>query len=321
MEDIKINKDFSETLLKSFCKDWKLPIQIYTTEFMEYYINLYDTILNTKSKFYDFQQTLNKFNNFNEFQQYEHNLIFSLADRIKSTEAYKYFNECDLDSVYPITKDVQGVIFSKSGDIYKPENHGNYYISIDLKKANFQALKYHDGNLIFNSKDYEDLLRLQQCEYTYFWQSKQVRQVMFGQLNMGRIARIERFITQTILTYILEHLSDYIKKEDIIIFTADEIIIRCTENTFWNDDKLYDLKSIISEDCDVDIHVENFKLNYIENKFYVKEHKTDVPIFKGGSSIYFPQAFKHYMNQELCDKDLCFSYEGNIAKFIEPLKW
>lgn len=195
MEDIKIDKDFPETLLKSFCKDWNLSMQIHTPEFMEYYINLYDLIFKTKSKFYDFQQTLNKFNNINEFQQYEHNLIFSLADRIKSTDAYEYFNNCNLDSIYPVSKDIQGIVFSKSGDIYKPENHGNYYISIDLKKANFQALKYHDGSLVFNVRDYENLLRLQHCEYPYFWQSKHIRQVMFGQLNMGRIAKVERFMT------------------------------------------------------------------------------------------------------------------------------
>ena len=64
-----------------------------------------------------------------------------------------------------------------------------------------------------------------------------------------------------------------------------------------------------------------FKLNYIGNNTYIKEHKDSKPTFKGCSSVYMPQAVKAYYNIPIEDTDMLFQYEKQLAKFVTPLKW
>lgn len=315
-------KDYPEQTLRGFVKNYSLPIQIYNPDFIEYYIELYDEYYDTKRKYREFQNAVSKFNSINIFEEYKHNLTDTIIHELKSTEAYKKFMETPAEHMYEISPKVCDVPFCKTVNIYTPDNHNKYFISIDLRRANYQALKFYNPDIVFNTPTFEHILAKYGCEYEYFLNSKNIRQVIFGNLDMprmSRITRIERFLTQNILKYIIGHLQ--FKPENVAVFTTDEIILKLSDNKWFDDEKLDRLKILIEDECSANVHVENFKLNYIGNKFYVKEHKYDLPTFKGGSSIYFPQAYKHYTNQPLSDMDLCFNYEGQIARFLEPLKW
>ena len=319
---IKVPDNYTTSILKSFCKDFSLPIQIHTPEFMEYYINLYDAYYETKFKFMELRNTINKFDSLEGFESYKQKFTDSIIDRMKESNVYNELLNCDVEAKYPIEKEVGGITFSKSVEkLYNPTNSGNYYISIDLRRANFQALKYHNPEIVFNSDEYEELLDVLGCQYDYFKLSKYIRQVIFGNLDMKKIPRIERYITQNILIYIINHCQNYINRDNIEVFTTDEIIIHCSEQNWYDENKLYQLKQLIEENTNSNVHVENYRLKYIGNNFYLKEHLNDMPTFKGGSSIYFPQAFKHVEGMDLNERDLCFNYEGHIAMFKEPLIW
>lgn len=307
---------YNESVLKGFCKDCSLPIQIYDPEYVSYYINLYDPFYLCKEKFVQFEQTISQFDSINAFKEYKSKLKNSVIQSIKDTPAYQTLQEDDLDIKFPVKKEVRTIPYSKTINIYNQHNIGKYFLSIDLCKANYQALKLYNPEIVLNSNSYDELLK-QFTSHSYLIQSKYIRQFIFGNLNMNRIVRLERWITQTLLEYLL--VSKRFEEEDIVAFTTDELIIKL--DRFMEPANCHELAQLIKIELGIDVHVESFKLSYLGNTFYLKEHSDTIPTFKGGSSIYFTQAVKHYLELPLEDKDLCFSYEGHIAKFLEPLKW
>ena len=55
--------------------------------------------------------------------------------------------------------------------IYRPQHHGRYFFSIDIKSANFNALKDHDSNLMLNCNTWEELVT-RYSNYQYFVKGK-----------------------------------------------------------------------------------------------------------------------------------------------------
>lgn len=310
--------NYSEKILKKFIKDYSLPIQVATNEMLPYYIDLYDPIYSTKQKWEMFKETVSKFDTDEGFLSYGQELTDRVIDAIKSTEAYNYFTTCDPDVVMPIHKELGGIPYKKSINIYKPYNTNKYFISIDLRKANYQALRFFDSDIVLGSDTYEDMIG-QFTSLGYFKQSKFIRQVIFGNLNNPRITRYERCLNEKVLDWILR--TNY-PKDKIVDFTTDEIILECQPQVFLGSRGCNIIQEEIYKYSGVNVKVEDFRLKYIGNDTYIKEHPDNIPpTFKGGSSVYFPQAYKAYMNMPLKEEDLYFMYEKQLAQFKQPMKW
>lgn len=309
---------YSEKILKRFIKDYSLPIQIPMEGMMDYYIDLYDPVFNTKEKWNMFTSELDKFPSEEEFLTEENRIINKIVDKIKNNPIYNEFITCDIDTMIPIHADVDGVPFVKTVNLYTPSNNGKYFISMDMKKANYQALKMFSSSLVFNTNTYEEMVS-KFTDSKYFKNSKHIRQVVFGQLNMNRIARQERFLNEAVLKCVID--TGY-PKDKIITFTTDEIIIECTPQMFLGASGCTTLQNHIYETTGIEVRVEDFKLIYMGNNTYVKEHPNGIsPTFKGGSSVYFPQAYKAYMHLPLNKRDMYFKYEDQLAEFVKPLEW
>ena len=309
---------YSEKILKRFIKDYSLPIHIPTEEMINYYIDLYDPVFNSKEKWNMFTTELGKFKFEEEFLSAEHEIITKIIRGIEENPIYQEFISCEMDAYMPIHKDIEGVPFVKTVNLYTPSNNGKYFISIDMKKANYQALKMFSSSLVFNTNTYEEMVA-KFTDSEYFKNSKHIRQVVFGQLNMGRITRQERYLNEKVLKYILR--TGY-PKDKIITFTTDEIIIECTPQMFLGTKGCEFLAKDIYERIGIEVKVEDFRLKYIGNDTYIKEHDEGIPpTFKGGSVTYFPQAYKAYMGLPLEERDMYFRYEDQIAEFIKPMEW
>ena len=324
--------EYKSATLKRFVKDYSLPIQVADNPHIHYYINLYDNILDTKRKWENFEKAVAGFETEEQFLDFGNNTTDALIEAIKNTDAYKDFISVDILTAFPVRRDVCGVNYCKSSNIYNQNNADKKFLSIDLHHANYQALRYYSPEIVLNSRDYEDMVETY-LENTgvnsdvihYYTNSKNIRQCIFGKLDNGRMQLQERLLTEKVLEYLINDL--HFNPEDIVVFTTDEIIVR--ENTYYSftDKNISNLMIDIADYFGIKVSVEAYTLRYIGHNFYIKDYGiskiTNKPRikFKGGSSIDFAEAYKHYFNIPIEPMDLDFMDGKRISTHKYPLEW
>ena len=306
---------YSYKLLKRFVKDYKLPIQVVQEPYFSYFMNLYDSQYKTKEKFKLLEESRNKFNSDDEFLEEYYKIRDKVITTIKALPEYKIYNEMDMKHF-----DILNYNFPKH-DIFNMSNVGKYFISIDLKKANFQALKWLNPELVLNCDSYKEFLS-KFTDLEYMHNSKYLREVIFGNMNPKRQVKVEKYMTNKILSLLLEY--NTIKENEIRMFSNDELIFEKTATEtyeLFNDIRVTD---VIKNQLDFDVDIEKFRLKNIKDstKYFVKEF-----INKQGYElmciplVYHSQVYKRYNNLPLGENDLVFFYENQVCKFIEPLKF
>ena len=198
----------NNSVKKRFVNDYNLPIQVFDDEYFFYYLDLYEDTHNTLTKWNNLVNMVNtKFNgNYDDWLTYYSKVRDNIINSILNNQAYIKFSQEDNMNHYQFRNDL-----FKDSNIYSENYLGNTLISIDLKKANFQALKYHNADIIFNTNTYDELIeRFSDC--AYIKESKYTRQVIFGKLNPRRQITIERYIMNLIynskcqlMTYLREN--------------------------------------------------------------------------------------------------------------------
>ena len=78
-------------------------------------------------------------------------------------------------------------------DIFKPSNDGKLFISIDMRKANFSALKNYDSG-IFDSVDTWEEFISRYTDNKHIINSKYIRQVILGNCNPKRQVTYENIL-------------------------------------------------------------------------------------------------------------------------------
>lgn len=293
-----------KSLRKRFCMDYNIPIDIFEDEYFYYFLDLYDSLYDCKRLYNVFLQSVDKIGGKEEYFNYQSELIEKISTHIKEKPEYVNFNNMDMSKYKPI-------INLNQKNIYSNANANKYFISIDLKHANFGSLKFIDPNIIDNKSCYEDFLR-QFTDDEYIINSKKIRQVIFGQLNVSRQQTIQKYIISNVANELLK----IIDIKDIESASSDEIVIAANDYSFA------DIKNLVNQlaiKMDISVNIEEFILEELSNnKFgFIKENIFNKSIkFKSVSKQYFAQAYKEYFNLPINEKDLTFYYEGKLAKFI-----
>jgi hypothetical protein len=273
----------------------------------------------------------NKFEgNYDKWIEYYSQIRDNIIKTIENSENFIQFNRDDFSKYTNLTK------FTNIGDvnIYNESNVGKEFLSIDLKKANFQAFNFHNPNILLNSKSYEEFIG-KFTDIDYIKNSKYTRQVIFGKLNPRRQVQIEKYLLHLILDLITNFMlydNNFRFSRKLISYKSDELVFDVTKYIIT--DKI--VKSIIDEikfHVQVDVHVEYFKLNLMKFEdhlghlipVYEKEIYGDVgtePTYelKMVPLTFHPQIFKIYNNLPIRDNDLVFYHEHQLAKFMYPLK-
>ena len=298
-----------------FTKDYSLPINIFNDELFSYYRELYKDFWPVHEE--------NLMNN--EIEQLDGNVDAWLAtyatirdniiNTLEASDKYQEFNNKDI-SMYDIPNIGLG-----EHSLYSEETDGKMFISLDLKKANFQALKYV-GVLPYDS--YEEFIKVYGGT-EYFSKSKYLRQVIFGKLNPKRQIKVEKFlIYQLYLDCIREYgfTSPY-------SLNSDELVFNVNENNVPLEKKLKYIEEKVKFLYGIDVRVEVVKIKrlpivnsngnkvdcYIRKNIYTGEEK-----LKKASTTFFPQIWKLYKGLEITEKDRMFFFEDQIATFNENLK-
>ncbi len=302
----KISADFLET---RFAKDTGLKcIKMFIEPYFSYQIELFDRVFGTKEKIEMLYDALRRFNSEEEFRTY-YNQVKDLAiTDIRDNPAFTRFLNDDFNK-YAVKSN-----YCKH-DIFNMGNINKTFVSMDLKKANFQALRYYDSSLVTNCSSYEEFIS-QYTDIPYIIKSKYIRQVIFGNLNTGRQGTIQRFLTNKIVQEIEANANVEIK-----MFSDDEVVFQISENI--KTEGIMKFSETMSKQLGLEIDTEIYTLKQIGNskKYFVKEfiNKTGVEFMKV-MGIDMPQVIKFYFGIPIDkDMDLVFMHENRVAHFDEPL--
>ena len=302
-----------------FVKDYQLPIQVVQSPYFEANLKLLEDDCQANLKYLDLLETVrDKFGgNMQKFLEYRHSVEDQILGYILNSEAYKAFNGDK--STIPSETPIVG-----SPELYTKEQCGCFFVSYDMIKANFQALRYANPAIVKDCDTYEQFIE-KFTDIEYFKHAKQLRQVLFGKLNGKRTSSIEKYISNLFAKEFSQRLGVYGFTPYSI--KTDEIIFK-----FNGSDKQFETMKVSNEEFKgFRFRVNKFKLVSKDFKrgnsdknltAYIKED-----YLNGGRrtlhcvpDAYYPQVYKLLNGWELSDSDLVFYYEHELAKFMYPLE-
>ena len=308
-----------------FVKDYNLPINIFDDNLFEYYIHLYDFF-----PYLRYKEAIEKIENeydgcVEKWLEYCASVRDNAINGVMETEEYKNFNSMDL-SQYNFTP------ICGERSCYTEETNGKRFLSIDLRKANFQALKYVG---VISDVTYEQFIN-RFCGDDYIANSKYLRQVIFGKMNPSRQIKIEKYL----MFKVYESIKDITKKYCLTIFSmnSDELIFEIPKEFYdnWLTDyenarKLaYDIYNLVEENVGADIKVEYIEVKRLPivsangTKIDAYERTnlfTNQKTLKKASTTFFPQIYKLWNEMPIEDYDMVFYFENQLATFNQELRF
>ena len=299
--------EITTQIKKRFCKDLKIPINIFQEPYFEYFVDLYDEHYKVREKLEWLNEVLKDCKAQEDFFGMSERISKEMKESIKNTSAYKAFNSFDSQTQF-LTKEK-----IPQTNIYIVPNIGKDLISIDLEKANFNCLNLFGLKDELKVDSYNDFMK-RFTKYDYFLNSKIIRQVIFGDLNPSRQQKLQRYIVDNLCTELLEAGCK------ISSASSDEIIV----NSGISVKEVKNILRNVSEEFKF-FRVENFSFDRIgeENDYFIKttiqENNEPKLEFKSVPSHFHAQVFKKYYGLEVNENDLLFYHEGFIAQFKEPL--
>ncbi|MEG1009367.1 MAG: hypothetical protein RSE41_02935 [Clostridia bacterium] len=313
-------------LRKRFVSDLKLPIQIINNdEIFEYFLDLYENTHSSRTKFEELNTLIEKRfnNNTSLFLNHYYEVRNKIIEDILNREEYKTFNSMDMNK-FKLEKNNLS-----SSNIYKETNHNRKFISIDLKKANFNALKFVDPNILGIESDYtyEEFIN-KYTDLDYIANSKYTRQVIFGKLNPSRHITVEKYLINECRKYIQDN---YTELSNVVSFCSDEIVFDITELNNIDEHKLNNIVNYLEKQYNISLKIDIFVL--LKHAFYTAQDNCKIVVYQkyhdgdeyiipiGCPVFYYAQIFKYLNNIILEDKDLYFMHESQLSKFIFNLKY
>ena len=313
-------------LRKRFVSDLNLPIQLIHSPYFEDRLELCERDYSAKTN-YDsllkliddrFDGNPNKF--LDEYAKVRDNIITTVTN----SEAYKEFNG---DKKF--IKNISPICTNRN--LYTNEQDGGLFISYDMKKANFQTLKYANPSIVYDADTYEDFIG-KFTDLDYIKKSKYTRQVIFGKMNPSRTIGLEKWITNEFAKFMVtsSELKEYVEIGKVKLFSLnnDEIIFKFdgSEEEF---EKLTLFNNVIWDGVEFKLdkfklHARHFKLAtssslliVYEKEDYLNAHRRGL---KGVPATYFPQVYKLLNGMEIHDSDLKFYYEHELCSFDNPIQ-
>ena len=324
--------DVNEIKLRErFIKDMNLPIGIYESPYFEYYIELYEPLFNSLTKWNELRELIDNSFNGNPvlFLEEYYYVKEAMLNDIKQSDAYKEYNTMDMNTFSIASSPFAN---TPSSNIYKETNDGKLFVSFDLSKANFQVMKY--ANIIDGNLSWDDYVE----KYTrldYIKNSKYTRQVVFGNLNPKRQVSLEKFIINEILKVVDMELKqeEYGTKFKLVSLANDEFVYEFDGTKYELERALYKRYSTGKRIFDfsripIEVSVKSFKLELLQYKTYnerkvtsyLKRYLDHTIEIKECSKYYFAQVYKDLMGMQVVRDDLVFLMEGQISFFEYPLQ-
>lgn len=287
-----------------------LPVNIYDNPYFMYRLRTLDSMFDCLNKFDRFCDMMSAFNTEQEYFEYYNKVKEDMIQFIANTDAYKRFvleNYVRDECLYP------------DRNLYIEPNDGEYFISIDMKKANFNALRIYDETMFDNVKTWEEFVG-KFTDNQHIIESKYIRQVVMGALKPERQMRYEKRLMLGFLKYYL--INAMPEGLDIFSVGNDEIILFVKSDfkdvAFSLGDKVSEI--VRRSSFQNVLRCETFLLTKLRGiDGYVRHPRIGIPTFKCVNSDYYNQVVKYISGDEISEYDLVFNHNGRPARFLEPI--
>lgn len=303
-------------LRQRFVKDYNLPINVFEEKQFNYYVGLYDFF--PRDKWENLKKMIDeKYDgNVEKWLDYCASVRDNAINGVIESEAYKTFNSSDM-SKYKLTTNVG------EHSCYNQETDGCRFVSIDLKKANFQALKYVG---VLDDEDYDHFIEKYGGD-EYIKGSKYLRQVIFGKMNPGRTTTVEKYIIEKAMSIANEVLPMEFK---LYSQNADELVYKQTGD-FYGDIRIICavIEKVILDNFNIQVRVEYIEVTKLPivnvngnnvDAFVRRNILTNEEVLKKASTTFYPQIYKLWKGMEIENRDLVFYTDDQLATFNNSLK-
>lgn len=283
--------------VKTFVKLFDLNVPDF--RHIDYYVSQYKKLERWKN----LSEMIELYQNFESMvedpYQYKIEKSNQIIDFLKSTRAFNELNDDNLIPDLPFTKNFE-------------YSENKKYLSIDINLANWQVLKKYDPEFVNElGASYLELLKRFDI-HPVFFQSKQFRQYIFGNLNPKRQSKAQRVIVEELIQSLpTSNLEIVGIKPDEVIFTFDNfsqiqpILEQLDYQKFKT--KIFTIK-----------RYDDFRVNQFFDNLGNPLHK-DLSGCNGHK--YFIYLKKYIFNEPLDIRDLYFRQDGDLAIWnVEGLK-
>ena len=300
-------------LKKRFCKDCSLPINLFDEPYFTQRLKALDVQFDCVKKFDTFCADLEKYDTEQEYFEYYNTVKDSVINMIKDNTEYMKFLNDDFADVRVVTKNI--TLGNKN--LYIEGNQDKTFISIDMKKANFSALRHYSPAIFKNVETWEQYIGFF-TPSEHIRNSKYIRQVILGACNPKRQITYERYLMTMLYLHIKSELDG---KVSFYSLGNDEIIISVAGTSV----SAKEIKAAIAT-CPQKIgelvRFEMFDLQKVGDYGWMKViyDEPERVEFKTINADIYHQIVKHYWNMPITEDDLVFRYNGVLARFLEGVK-
>lgn len=327
------------TLRNRFCIDFTVPMPVLESPYFEYFCSLYEPVLHSQTNLDLFLEAVNSQGSVAKWKNYTGELVQRIIDDVTGTEAYKTFAADNLSRF-----DIKDPAPERAAteNLYKIENSGKYYVSLDFTSANFNALRYYDPRLVFETKNWVEFLS-RYTSYQALLNSKRFRAAALGKINHQAQSKIYHALNHRIYTLLMSH--NVVSPDQIACKYTDEIVIETTKSDYCA--LVAKLRQFLDEKAsDIDfVRLEPFRLVRLgpatnnDTEMFVKEAlSTEAEAeaeeaagagappasvtFKCVYTRKFALAFKYYFHQEINEMDRTYvDAEGRFHTMSEEELW
>lgn len=297
----------SSTTKRSFVRDFKLPVPVVEEPHFSHYLGLCNQSHNSFALLAMLTRAIEEYGSEDEFFQYRNKVLKQIKSDVRSTDAWKDFEQEKI-----VDNLVQGKGWQKN-TLYQPDFAGFDYVSLDMKKANFQALRFVNPALLLGASSYEELLS-RYTDNEYLHKSKMYRQVLFGDLLPKKQVRIQKYL----MFRVYEALKTVgLDMSQVYSANNDELIVRVVKGNELNiADKVQALLA-----GDIDLTIEKFHLEQVHpvKSFFAKRYDNGKFTLKKVDGHFVPEVLRYMRGEKPTACDRFFLHEGRIAQFDSPL--
>jgi hypothetical protein len=276
---------------KSFVKLFDLNVPV--IEHLDYYINQ----MSKTQKYKDIRHFLSLYEEseveISDAYEFRKNKSQEIIEFIKGTNSY---NELCYDTNlidYPTAKSIEYLEEIK-------------YFSIDLRSANWVALKHYDPSHINElGNDYIDFLSKFNLPKV-FLHSKYLRQFIFGNVNPKRLIKVQRHLIQEMVRKYQDYLQvEGVRNDEVIFSFKDFIEIKDIYNQIDHDK--YKTKIFTIN------RVEDFR---IDNLYGVDGNLVHREMMGVDGTLFYIKLKEYITGEELDIRDLYFKSNGRKAIWV-----
>lgn len=353
----KICDDIDSDAKEIFCRDFDLPIKIFTKPHFKYYITQLNPYYNTFNKLQLFYQSLKQYQNITHMLGSFACITTRIINYIHNKPEYKKIAQFNLNNLLSTTQ------YNKRSKLYNRMNDREQFISIQLKDPEFRVLEFIDKNLVNGYTNFYKFASLftdnEYFKICPYYQRDTLTQIttkkntpvikhligkIISSLNLTmdqlKYIRLNHIVydpklpnnTNTNSDNKLNDLNNELNDLDNELndlnseLGNNELNNNNLNNNELENETIMDYESIfkyIRTLVDVPIILDAFKVeqicmsNFFINKSLISDSKSIINV----PERMFFEVIKYYEKKPICEYDLTIKIDGRIAVYKNPIQF